>query len=257
MKEGNLIFRVNKFIILIFSIFILAHQTANATQADLDSELKNYIEIFSSSNFANQRKAIESLGWAGISDPALFDVIESKLLDLYLNKDKISKEQAAWYAKTLALSGNPKYIPTLENVIDTGPRKIKKHAKTALERIAQYQTWNPIITARLDVAPAGKLEESRIRNMLASSRPSLSIIGAKRIYYAHSDDRSLVELVSDKLRQDYQSVTTGVEVDQIAWFIKVLAQSGDSSYKPLLESIANDANEKKIVRYAKKYSDYL
>lgn len=257
MNKRSLILSSHKFLALIISIFLLSFPSANASQADLDTELQNYIQLFSSGNFAKQRKAIESLGWAGISDPALFDVIESQLLNLYLADDKMSEEYAAWYAKTLALSGNQKYISTLEKVIDTGPRKVTKHAKTALERFSQYQTWNPIISAGLESAPDGKLEEFRVSNMLVSGHPLLAIIGAKRVYYAHSDDDSLVKLTSEVLQRDYQSASTDDEVDKVAWLIKVLAQSGDSAYKPLLDKIASDANKRKIAKYAKKYSDYL
>ena len=40
---------------------------------------------------------------------------------------------------------------------------------------------------------------------------------------------------------------------QMAWAIKVLAQSGDSSHAETLDKIAIDAKQKKIGKYAKKY----
>ncbi len=231
---------------------------ANAfAQSALQQEINEYVDIFSGNNFAAQRSAIEPLGWSGISSPELYDVIAAKLEALKDADSKIDKERASWFAKALALSGNNKYQPVLQDIADNASaKKLRKHAKTALERLPRYARWNPIIAAGLKNSQ-GNLAEQRIRNMLADNDAELFRLGAKRVYHAHASNKELVALVKSRLVADYASVNDSDHVDAMAWAIKVLAQSGDSDHKPLLAEIAQSASNKKIRKYAKKYTDYL
>ena len=170
---------------------------------------------------------------------------------------KIDKERASWFAKALALSGNEKYRSVLNDVAaNASAKKVRKHAKIALERLSRYQRWNPIIARDLDTSPEG-LATQRITNMLAAEEAALFRLGAKRVYHAHASNPRLVGLVKDRLLQDYQAASTSDEVDAVAWAIKLLAQSGDSSHAASLDTIAAEAKNKKIRKYAKKYRDYL
>lgn len=231
---------------------------AHSTQEDLDAEIANYVDIFANQGQAQQRKAIETLSWSGHSEPELFDVIEAGLLDGYMTEDKYEAERMSWLAKALALSGNPKYRETLQKVYDTAPsKKLRRHTETALERLTIYEAWNPVIAQGLAEAPAGKLEETRIENMLASGVPELVRLGAKRIYNGHSSDSELLELAKERLLADYPTAQSKVEVDAVAWLCKALAQSGQSIYRPVLEEVANKAPNAKVAKYANKYAQTL
>lgn len=243
-------------LILITSLTLFTSPSLFANQADLDAELDQYIEIFNGENFSKQRSAIEPLGWSGLSDPILFDQIEDKLMATMNEEDKVAVERASWYAKALALSGNQKYKETLTKAkTEATHKKVRKHAATALERLAKYSQWNPIISQGVSDAPSGQLEQARIKNMLASGDYPLIRLGAKRIYHAHSDDAELVSQARQLLLSEYKTANDKDrdQVDAIAWLIKALAQSGDSANKPALEEIIANSNSKKIKKYAKKY----
>jgi hypothetical protein len=230
---------------------------SHASEQALQTELNGYIKTFSGNNFAEQRKAIEPLGWSGYSTPKLFDLIADKLSALQNADSKLDKERASWFAKALALSGNKKYQSLLQDTAENAAaKKLRKHAKIALERLSTYSAWNPVISAGLATSRL-PLEEKRIRNMLAAKDLSLFRLGAKRVYHANSGNKDLVALVKKRLMQDYQSANSKESIDAMAWAIKVLAQSGDSAHIPELDEIIANAKEKKIKKYAKKYRSYF
>lgn len=225
---------------------------------DLEAELEDYISVFSNNDFDGQKKHINRLAWAGISDPRVFDIFESKVLSEFQLKTKQSMEESARYIKTLGLSGNDKYLSTLTKVLnESESKKIRRHTKTALMRLRQYKRWNPVISENLGLAPTGRLEEARVDNMLRSDYLELIKIGAKRVYYVHHDDKALLELAKQKLLKHYKTASDRVEIDTVAWLCKALASSEDESYRPVLMEVAANASNKKVVKYAKKYAEYL
>lgn len=251
----------NKLRILIsLAVTGLFSSIACATQADLDKEIADYAATFKSGSFAEQRKVIEKLTWAGHSSPKLFDVVESRLIETQNASDKAGKESAAWYAKTLGLSGNPKYRATLEQVAaNADAKKVRKNAELGLERLNSYTSWNPVLAASLVSAPAGKLEEQRVQNMLSARDYDLVRIGAKRVYYAHISDQELVTKARQRLEQEWPNCdgSNFEQEDAVAWLIRVMAESGNAENKPLLEKIENEGKSKKVRKYAKKYRKYL
>jgi hypothetical protein len=237
-------------------LFLLASfHSAHAAQSDIQAELKSYSNVFTQGSFAEQRRAISPLEWSGISDPALYDIISKNLSEKAAQDNKPAREEASWYAKALALSGNEKYRSQLTSVA-TGAdsKKLRKHANKALERLDLYAVWNPIISRGLINAPKGELAESRVKNMLRANNAHVIRLGAKRLHQAHSDNKDLVQLANERLLSDYQTTDgDGIKVDAMAWLIKALAKSGDINHKSTLEQIAETANNKKLKKYAKKY----
>jgi len=233
---------------------------AFASQADIDAELGEYLRVFQSDNFQEQRRAIDKLSWAGYRSTEFYDVIAERLISLQDSKDKESKEKASWYAKSLALSGDPKYQVILQNVAaNTKVKKIRKYAELALKRFDKHQRWNPIISQGLVSAPTGRLEEARVKNMLSSSDHSLLRIGAKRVYHAHKSDAELISVAKQRLAAEYllASEENDDQVDAIAWLIKVMAETGNRENRALLEKIAEESTVKKVKKYALKYAEYL
>ncbi|WP_211316874.1 hypothetical protein [Arenicella xantha] len=247
--------------LLASALVILGLPTATiASQADMDAELSNYRAVFEADDFADHRKAMDRLIWAGYSDAALFDLIEVRVNSLINEKGKANVQKASWYAKALALSGNEKYRATLQNAVSNAKsKKVRKHAALALQRLATYQKWNSIISAGLEFAPSGQLEETRVTNMLNATDYSLLKIGVKRVYYGHKTDQKLVTLAQQRLAMEWGEADeqNGEQIDAIAWLIKTMAEVGNHDAKPLLEQIAQQADVAKLRKYADKYADYL
>ena len=239
---------------------LLVSHASVATQADIDKEVAKYSKIFKGANFAQQRSAMAPLSYSGLSSPAIFDHIESKLKALKNAESKLDQEEASWFAKTLGLSGNDAYRATLSDIAENAKsKKVRKYAVQGLDRLDNYKKWNPIISANLVNAPAGRLSQARVLNMLDANDYLLMRIGAKRVYYKHNADKALVAKVAKRLESEYTRVEkkNKPQVDAVAWLIKAIAESGDRSYRSLLTKVADGASTKKIKKYAKKYADYL
>lgn len=232
----------------------------HATQADIDAEVASYIDTFSGSNMQLQRKALETLSWSGIQSEAVYDTIEKNLQALKDTDNKFEKQTVYWYAKALGYSGMEKYRPTLSSLAKSAKsKKVKKYAGIGLTSLDQYKVWNSIISKNDVSAPTGRLLETRVATMLAASDYSLVRLGAKRAYHGHKQDAELAAKAAARLESDFLDVDkkNDDQVDAISWLVKVLAESGDSQYKPLLVKVANEAKVKKLKKYAKKYAEYL
>jgi hypothetical protein len=226
-----------------------------ASQADIDAELNSYIAAFKSNNDGAERPVLEKLVWAGYSSEALYDVIADKLQSVKAADDGDSKRYAKWYTRALAMSGNDKYRPVLEDVASTSEnKKIREYAQRSINTLATYERWNPVISAGLEAAPDGRLEETRVMNMMNAKDSELFRIGAKRLYNGHSGDQVLVDEGKRILAREWRliDINDDPHFDAVAWLMKGVALSGDTSVIPLLEEIQREAKIKKVQKYAKK-----
>jgi hypothetical protein len=259
-----MLLRLSKIIVILSlaHLSILFSQALLADQTELDSERDHYISIFQSSNFIQHKEAIETLSWTGISDPAIYDLILEKFNALIQDQSKAGIEKAAWYAKGLGRSGNQKYGPTLtEGATQAAHKKVRKYSAKGNEHLAIYTVWNPIIAKDNESAPAGQLEQVRVKNMIESSDYGLLRHGTKYVYNHHSKNPVMVALVRERLLMEYKSAdeqrNKGHQVDAVAWMIKVLAESEDPVNKPAIQEIVDNTKPGKIQKYAKKYVNYL
>ncbi len=231
-----------------------------ADQKDLDAEVERYAKVFSGAGFGAKKQALHDLTWAGISDPRVYDPIEAQLLAGYqiTDKDKTQVEQLSYLAKGLALSGNSKYKAPLDKVLaETPSKKLKKHVTTGLQRLPDYEKWNPIISANLDQAAPGRLGQARALNMLDSDVPELFRAGAKIVRKYFIDDDEMIAAVNASLLKNYQrNLDNKAQVDGVNHLIRTLGESGKSEYRVTLDNVSLSSN-KKIAKYALKYAGYL
>lgn len=244
----------------IIGLLLVVATGAQADQADLDAEIEHYAKVFSGKSFSAKKQAMDVLAWVGISDPRVYDPIESELLAGYQisDSDKTKVDQMSWLAKGgLGVSGNSKYIATLQKVQAGPSKKLAKHAGTGIERIPKYEKWNAVISANLEQAPSGRLGESRTLNMLASDLPELFRAGAKITRKNYSGDEEVLAAVNASLLANYnRNLSNKVQIDGVNHLIRTLGEAGDSTYRPTLDKVATSGN-KKIAKYAKKYAEFL
>jgi hypothetical protein len=241
--------------VLTLSLALVLTSPALASQADIDAELNSYIATFSGNDEGAERLVLEKLVWAGYSSEALFDVIAKKLRSVKAAKDGDSKRYAKWYTRALSMSGNDKYLEVLEDVASTSEnKKIREYAQRSISTLATYKNWNTVISSGLETAPDGRLEETRVMNMMNAEDSELFRLGAKRLYHGHSGDQVLVNEAKKVLAREWRliDINDDPHFDAVAWLMKGIALSGDASAIPLLEEIKKEAKIKKVQKYAKK-----
>ncbi len=219
----------------------------------------NYIEAFSSGSIIEKQKTIESLAWAGLSDPKIFDLIEKDLLDNYATADDGNMVRALnWAARGLAFSGNEKYNATLAKVAEGAKhKKLRKHAQNSLAELREYSVWNPLINPSNASGSDYPNDAERYKIMLQSGNFEVIRLAAKRIHHEGVYSQDVLDVTMATIEKYYQNVDDDdTALDAMAWTAKALAGSKDLKYKPFIESIATNANNKKMRKYATKYLNY-
>lgn len=239
---------------LVTSTLIFGVQsTVFADQADLDAELTNYVSVINGDDFEAEKATMETLRWSGISDAKVYGPIADKLAGIKENKEQ--KKKAAWYAKALGFSGDEQYRPILESILSgNSPKNVKKYANIGLKHLDNHKSWNAIISQGTAAAPAGKLDETRIANMLRADDYELMRLGAKRIANANKGNEMLIDIAADRLANEWPLVNeeTPAQLDSIAWLLRAVGTSRSGVHKPLLEKVAAGSDHKKVKKYAKK-----
>jgi len=242
-----------------FRWLAVACLSLTATLAQAASSQKElvdrYVKIFSSEPAHIQQEAAQDLEWLGLSDPRLFDLIEKQMLARYMDTDKVGANYAAWMAKALGFSGNPKYQASLEKVAGgAGHKNTRTHANTALELLAQHKHWNPIIAGNGKAMSGLSIEQTGYVNMLKSNERELQRIAAKRIYHERIRNQQMLAVLFEETKKAAANPGDGREdADCVAHMLKALAATSDPAYKPLLEDTANNAGDKNLRKWAARY----
>lgn len=230
--------------------FMLVLMTAGQVfAATLEEDVARYVAIFNADPELHG-PASETLAYAGLSDPRVFDAVERLLLrDAPLATDPLAKKRVAHYLRALGFSGQPKYLPTLERF--RANMDYERYARTAIQESPNYGRWNPVISNRATFDPKLGDDVNRVLNMLRSDDLTLKRLGAKRVYFANRDEVLLEQLARDLTANFRSSSTDSETVDCIAWLAKGLGAAKAERYRPLLQEVAASAPNNKIREHAK------
>lgn len=235
------------------AFFLVTPAEINAS-SDRSKEVEQYIKIFNSGIVSRQIVAAKEITRAGLSDPKLFDLINTQLLDNYLQSSGSDHvDYMAWLCKALASSGLQKYKPTLVKVSKTTDNsKLKRYARQSLDNFEHYAEINRIIADESNAYPGHNPEVTKIINMLKSDMMKLKTDAAKMVTRKDYSDPVIYEIINDELLAGYTSATDNITVDAMSWLCKALATSGNSLYKKTLKKIAYNSHNKKLSKYANK-----
>ncbi|QIR13291.1 hypothetical protein [Shewanella aestuarii] len=217
--------------------------------------LEDYSLVFQGDNKQQQRQAMESLILSGFDDPSIFDNIEAKLTaSLPLATTKNSIDYSSWLAKSLGYSGNEKYQPTLQGVVNGNyHKKLRKYAQEGLTNISQFALWNPILNNKNHFDESQPRQLNVLANAIASGDLELKRIAAKKITNERIYNEYILQKLAEQLTSLDQLQHTKLSIDTYAWLAKALASSGDEKFKSILVTLSESAPEEKLQRYAKKY----
>lgn len=216
---------------------------SSAVSAEVSSrDLDALIALYQSGPDEKIKLVTDELGFAGISDERLFDVIEQKVLQNYHKRGRDDADMTGWLMKALSYSGNEKYLKTLRTIDSdrSTPPRVRRYTDGAIETLARYGRWNPVIGANLEGLDDYQTQVQRTKNMLNSSYHDLVMVGVKRVYNLIPDNVELQDIVSAKL-QAVADVTRDNQ-DDVRWMIKALSRSGSDRYREVLEKYSTRSN---------------
>ncbi|AUD58161.1 hypothetical protein AYJ58_01045 [Shewanella sp. Pdp11] len=217
--------------------------------------VETYQEVFKGDNEFKQKQAIESLTLAGLSDPAIYDVLEAKLLaSLPQATEKNAIDYSAWLVKGLAYSGNDKYSETINSIVNGNyHKKLKKYAGQALENITIYKKWNAILADKSQYTADQSQQNNAFANALRSDDLELMRLAAKRIMDDRQYDDFILAVLSNELKTPRLMADDKLAIDTYANMAKALASSGNADYRDVIENIATTSSNRKLQKYAASY----
>ncbi len=247
------------FLSIMMSVFILASVSVMANQSDLDAEKAMYVQAFNSGDLETLKSKARNLEWSGLSDAQVFDPLEKQILANLNTSDKAGLDAAAWMIRGLGSSGNVKYLPTLNKVLETGSKKLQRHAKNAIEELPKFAERNLVISKDLDKSGAGRVGEQRVLNLLNSDNAELKYAGVERAYDFYSKgaavDKEVMGKVQSLLLAGYKSEAKDrAELNALVLMCKTLANTRDSAYAATMQEVADNAPNKKLAKNAAKLS---
>jgi len=237
-----------RFILVFFASLIFSNFAAAVSVED---DVQRYIQIFSGAKHLHS-DAADTFSWMGLSDTRLFDIVEKRLLeDADASRDnRNERNRVARYLRSLGFSGQTKYEPTIRKFL--GDAGYDRFARVALQDLADYNKWNPIISNRSSFDPKLSDNVNRVANMLRSDDLLLQRVGAKRVYFDSKDD-ILLELLAQKLRTNYArtDLNDRERSDSVAWQVKALGSSRNDKYVALLQEVGEKADARAVRGHAK------
>jgi hypothetical protein len=247
---------------LLVVVIMAAALPAIADQADLDTEKTEYIKAFTSNNLDAIKAKARTLELTGHTDVAIFDPLEQKVLAHMGANNKADLDAAAWMIRGLASSGNTKYLPTFNKVLEGGHKKLQRHAKNAIQDLAEFASANAIVSAGLDKAPSGRLNHQRTLNMMASSNNVIVRDGVRRAYKDYSrgsmHDKQVMDQLNTMLLAGYKNERLDKnQLDALVVACKSLANTGNQDYAATINEVANNAPNKKLRAHATKIASKM
>ncbi len=243
--------------IIAWVLFILLSSPSLAFES-VDEQIQHYLGILSGTNVKAKVTMLERLQWSGLTDPRLYDVIESNVMTQYLQEElsKNSFKVLAHQIRALGYSGNEKYRGSLLKVKnEAANKKNRKYAKKALSDMDRFAPWNRLIAGSNVTVTGESAEVTAYIKMLHTNDPSVQKLAARAIYHEHQSDPELLALVAEKLKAIYLNDSLGREAqDTAAWLCKALGENGGDEYVTLLTQVADETPHKKIRKYAAKYA---
>lgn len=227
----------------------------NNASAATHYSTEQYQQTFQTNNIAQQKKAIQSLYLSGINNPAIFDIISSKITSrLQQTGDKYQIDDTAWLIKALGYSGNEKYRQQLTDITEgDAPRKIRRYAEAALTDLNQFAIWNPILNDKAHYNAQLSQADNILANALRSDILELKRQAAKRIYNDGVYQPQLLALLNQQLLKPTQLGNNKLAIDTYAWMAKALGSASKPEYKATLQQITQGDAPKKLRKYVSKY----
>ncbi|OMH31676.1 hypothetical protein [Motiliproteus sp. MSK22-1] len=228
--------------------------SAMSTEAEYVDYLLNKV---SSQNEKTKLVALKRLQWSGISSPALYDVIEQRLVELLSPEEELSPRQkklATYYVRALGYSGNEKYrdyITQLTHISE--PWEVKKHARKALTDLPNYGIWHNAIEQSQTSTEGLRIDEAIYLKMLNNRDHFVQRMAARALFHERRSTSQLLEKSAELIHESYKKPLDAQEQDTVAWLCKVIGQNGNGSYQTLLTEVAAETPHSKIAKYARKY----
>ncbi len=194
-----------------------------------------------------------------VVDVKLYDYIVSDVNKRYNTElSKGEADELAWAVKAVASSGLERYKSFVANIAETAQdKRIAKHAIKMNERYPLFQSNAQIVHDVADLPNKFSWKEKQLTNILAVDDAKFRKQAVRAIRKTFPKNKTMLNQLSDILVGESLTSTTATNDDFYAWCARLLGESGYKKYLPVLERVQEEAQSRKVRKFAKKYAKVL
>jgi hypothetical protein len=227
------------------------------TSATVSSVDKKLVDMLLSGKLRQLKIAAQEIDDKEISDPSLLDIAAEILLKKYPDAYSSEIDTLAWIARAIGSSENGRYHSVLSEVMNnSNDKKLAKYARKARRKldnveVEQYLSGMYQLPEKLYAREDDATRDQRIMGLMMAGDLSSLKQGAQTIVYTNAQNLALIDTAAEILITHYATALIH-QIDTFAWLTNAIGQSGSGRYVDLLTEVEQNAENKKLRKYAKK-----
>ncbi|MDO8342178.1 MAG: hypothetical protein Q7T48_03170 [Cellvibrio sp.] len=253
--------RVNWFLCSVLFILSCVAQ-AQAATSDLSSRLQAELDTYKQ-EIATLRgealiKSADLITGSGLSDPALYSVVEAKTKSLISEheakpKDNVVADELNSLIRALgSMSKNSRDL-IIGLVESSSSRGIRNRAHRLHPKLDWFAQRNNIMQKADSYQPGQDLMTHRYLNLLADSDYTFGRWALEELDRRGGAEPIVYKKMGEILARDKFAIKNAVHLDYLAWICKLLSRYDATNSAELLKSIQNDPSKDKYMKKLKKY----
>ena len=230
--------------------------------AELGPKEQELADMLLSGDMRQLKTAAQSIYRDEISDPALLDIAAEILLKKHPNATRGDVDTLAWVARSIGASENGRYYSVLTEVVEsTKIDKLERHADKALDNLpgaegeqyvaGMYALPEALYSNEADADAVDRLKGKMLEGDLRSLKEAAQEMASKALSNAQ-----LCDIAAEILLTNYKTAEKS-QLDTFAWLTNAIGNSNMARYRDVLSEVEQNAEVRKLRRYAEKNLDKL
>jgi hypothetical protein len=253
--------RVNWFLcsmLFILSCGVQAQTATSDLQSRLQVELDTYKQEVETLRGEQLIKSADLITGSGLSDPALYAVVEAKTKLLISEheakpKDKVVAEELNSMIRALGSISKDSRDLIVGLVESSSSRGIRNRAHRLHPKLDWFAQRNAIMQKADTYQPGQDLMTHRYLNLLVDSDYTYGRWALEELDRRGGAEPIVYKKMGEILARDKSAIKNAVHLDYLAWICKLLSRYDATNSADLLKSIQNDPSSDKNFKKLKKY----
>jgi len=253
--------RVNSFLcsmLFILSYGVQAQAATSDLQSRLQLELDTYKQEIETLRGQSLIKSADLITGSGLSDPALYAVVEAKTKSLITEheakpKDDVVAEELNAMIRALGSMSKDSRDLIIGLVESSSSRGIRNRAHRLHPKLDWFAQRNAIMQKADTYQPGQDLMTHRYLNLLADSDYTFGRWALEELDRRGGAEPIVYKKMGEILARDKSAIKNAVHLDYLAWICKLLSRYDATNSAELLKSIQNDPSSDKNFKKLKKY----
>lgn len=253
--------RVNWILCSVLFILSCVAQAQTATSdlsSRLQAELDTYKQEIATLNGEALITSADLITGSGLSDPALYTVVEARTKLLISQHhatpkdDGVARELNAMIRALGSMNPNSREL-IVDLVESSHSRGVRERAHRLHPRLDWFTRRNTIMQKADNYQPGQDLMTHRYLNLLTDVDYAMGRWGLEELDRRGGAEPIVYKKMGEILTQGKSAIKSPLHLDYLAWICKLLSRYDATNSAELLKSIQNDPSKDKYMKKLKKY----